>query len=267
MKDKNGNTELAIAIITGKSDDEILQLMKESLNNVQEKNISSYYPLHLACICNCSEKVVLQLLTCFPQAASIQDEFSQYPLHCACACDRNHSEKVILQLLYYFPQAASHKNKFGDYPLHLACRNHCSAKVVLQLLNYFPQAASEQSKVGDYALHMACKNKQSEIVILALIDSNLLAVKAIDFVFEQTALDYDRDRHHSETIVKVLETLMKMSDYDLKHQIDILVEVYTNGVYNRQRQDSYQWLLLNPLTKQTNKQQRQQQRQQCLKNW
>jgi Ankyrin repeat len=117
---------------------------------------------------------------------------------------------------------------------------------VLQLLNYFPQAATEINKCCRYPLHIACEWTKSENVILALIDANLLAVKVHD-KYGRTALQYARNQ--SETIINVLDTLMKMSDHDLKKRIDIPMTVLRNGFYNIRCHNSYQWLLRSKPTK------------------
>jgi ankyrin repeat protein len=66
MKDKDGNTELALAIINFKPEDEIFQLMKQYPNDMKEKNIDGNYPLHLACKRFKLEKVIVHLLNAFP---------------------------------------------------------------------------------------------------------------------------------------------------------------------------------------------------------
>jgi hypothetical protein len=204
--------------------------------------------LHLACRLYISDKVVLQLLNSFPQSSSKKPTNGYYALNLAISWDQ--SDTVVLQLLNSFPQAASEKCSVYRYPLHTACEKNRSEKVVLQLLKCFPKAATKKHDYDGYPLHDAIANHQSESVILALLDFSLLAVKDIS-QYGDTLLSYARNYSQSKAFVNLLETLMKMSDYDLENRINLPMKLLANGFYNRQRQDSYQWLLLNLSTKQT----------------
>jgi ankyrin repeat protein len=72
-----------------------------------------------------SQKFVLSILRCFPQAATQPNRHGKYPLHIAC---KNQSENNILTLLMCFPQAASKSNKKGNYPLHILHVNGSNQK-------------------------------------------------------------------------------------------------------------------------------------------
>jgi ankyrin repeat protein len=244
----NGNSKLSNAVIRRESADNILHLMKQFPNNIQQRNYDNEYPLHLACKYNHPDMVVLKLLTSFPQGASERDKYGDYPLHNACR--RKQSEKVVLQLLNSFPQAATEKDNIGDYPLHSACRTNQSEKIIIQLLYNFPQAASKKDAYGCYPLHLACRYTQSENVMFALIDTYPLAIKTVikeRYKPLKTILNYARDVGRSETMIEVLETLMEKSDHELKNKgVNVIMIVMVNGLANRQHQEIFQWLLLNP---------------------
>jgi hypothetical protein len=60
-------------------------------------------------------------------------------------------------------------------------------------------------------------------------------------------LDYAIQKWHSETIKRVLATLMEKFNGELKTHIDIPMAL-VNGKCNRRRQESYHWLLSKRLT-------------------
>lgn len=274
MKDENGNTNLANAILKGKSNFRTLRLIKDCPNDIQQKTTNDQYPLHLACEFCRSEKIVLRLLNAFPQAATEKELVNGcYPLH--LACEHGRSENIVFKLLLSFPQAIREKDIDLRYPLHGACENR-SERVVLRLLNSFPHAATEKDGFGKLPLHSACymgldnvvlrllkefpqatyekditrgwiplrwasEGDASEHIVLTLIDTNILSVKKLSWL-RIGLMDPPRTKKFTELIY----TLRKKSDYELENRIDIPMLVIVNGLANRRRQEGYQWLLLNP---------------------
>jgi Ankyrin repeats (3 copies) len=241
MNDRLENNKLGIAIIKEKSDHAILQLIKQYPTYVQEMNNNDEYPLYLACKYGSSETVVTQLLTRFPEAASVQGNVrGNFPLHISCYYQ---SEEVVLLLLNTFPHAAAVRNNDGHYPLHLACFNSKSEKVVIQLLKEYPQAAAIPNIYDHYPIQLACNccNPPNSGVILTLMDTNLLIVKKISDDLLRDATYYPI----LKPLIAIIESIKNKSDYELENRIDIPMIVLVNGLDNILRLEKFQWLLMN----------------------
>jgi hypothetical protein len=239
MKDKDGNTELAIAIMNRKSEDEILQLIEHCPDDIQEKNNAGFYPVEDAF--TYSEAVVLQLLTRFPKLATERDIYWSYPLHYVC---RNHKEKVVLQVLKEFPQAASEQDTYGRLPLCIAIECYQSEKVMFALLDtnlLSVKGFDVEDRIPlDYAKIFGYNNYSALIDAVDAAD----AVDAVDAALARITWDYEGEKRKVEAVFNVLEILTNMTDYELEHRINIPTCVVVNGLDNRRRMERYKWLML-----------------------
>ena len=198
---------------------------------------TGWLPLHYACSFHQSHSVIQLLVKEYPLAVQLKVDDRSYPLHMACS--HNQPESVIKLLVKEYPLAVQERNRNGSYPLHCALINKNCDNVILTLVNLFPQAAMEE-----IFLHEACKYSTSEMVLLVLINLNLHVVKQWGYKFE-TPLCIAKRYEQSTTIIKVLEELMTMSQFDLENGIGIPKIVTLHALDNLRRLDTFRWVQYN----------------------
>ncbi len=92
-----------------------------------------FLPLHSACAREPPLDVIIGLLTCYPEGASVIDDNGMLPLHYACA---NQASAAVIELLLLHNQEA---NRFrvqmsGSLPIHLAAQWGVSSPAVMDIL-------------------------------------------------------------------------------------------------------------------------------------
>ena len=202
---------------------------------LQEGDISGWLPLHYACSFYQSHSVIQFLVKEYPLAVQLKRNDRSYPLHMACS--HNQPESVIKLLVKEYPLAVQERNRNGSYPLHCALINKNCDNVILTLVNI--QAAMEEN-----FLHEACEYSTSERVLLVLINLNLHVVKQWGYKLE-TPLCIAKRYEQSATIIKVLEQLMIMSQFDLENGIGIPKIVTLHALDNLRRFDTFRWVQYN----------------------
>ena len=128
------------------------------------------------------------------------------PLHSACA--RNPPSSFVSQLLSAYPDAASLVDNNGMHPLHYACGNRASREVIQMLIESFPQAIREADpQQGMLPLHYIAQWGPSEDgIVEMLLDAHAEGVVALSGE-GMSPLDLCREANYEdwEKVLSVLE--------------------------------------------------------------
>ena len=94
------------------------RIEKEIVSPLLEKNEQGRMPFHLACICDCPDKLLLELLSLERKAAHAADRDGKYAMHLAVSAERyNH---LLEKIIRAHPLALKKKDSSGRTPLGLA---------------------------------------------------------------------------------------------------------------------------------------------------
>eukprot|EP00586_Coscinodiscus_wailesii_P019090 CAMPEP_0172518438 /NCGR_PEP_ID=MMETSP1066-20121228/290827_1 /TAXON_ID=671091 /ORGANISM="Coscinodiscus wailesii, Strain CCMP2513" /LENGTH=359 /DNA_ID=CAMNT_0013300841 /DNA_START=80 /DNA_END=1160 /DNA_ORIENTATION=- len=144
------------------------------------KHDARLLPLHQMCSLNPPKKALVAMIEANPSAVRKREHnFERLPLHIACI--NNASDDVILTLLSHYKQAAKGKDVAGRVPLHYACCNDVSINVIKALLEACPEATATKDHAGWLPVHVACSSGASLEVVKALLlnDVSINVIKAL----------------------------------------------------------------------------------------
>jgi len=126
-------------------------------------------PLHFACNkSNVSQKILLELVKLYPDAAKTQDKKGCLPLHYAAAFSSD--PQTLELLLKVYPAGVWVQDLAGDLPLHRVCaRSRVDNSMVRVLIKAQPQCTKVKNNAGRLPLHLACLWHNPTFVIAALL--------------------------------------------------------------------------------------------------
>ena len=191
-RDKEGRTELHIAVMNGHFDD-VLKLIEQGADR-EAKDNNGYTPLHYAAAYHRTESLGL-LAYVYKVDLDVMTKEGNPPLHMAAIAG---NEQCIELLIKYGANPDARTNE-GATPLHLAAMGKTETAVAL-----IQQGANleAQDEDGETPLHMAAQMGKTETaVVLIQQGANLEAQD----VYEDTPLHYAARRGNTETAMALIQ--------------------------------------------------------------
>lgn len=116
-------------------------LLIRSASHFGASNIEMKVPLlHAAIRLSCTEKMIHQIVTKYPEYLELTDDSERLPL-VEALCNKSTTSRMVLFLLESYKKGASHVDKTGKLPLHhAALRPRTHHSILDQLIRAFPVA-------------------------------------------------------------------------------------------------------------------------------
>eukprot|EP00005_Dracoamoeba_jomungandri_P008043 CAMPEP_0174269954 /NCGR_PEP_ID=MMETSP0439-20130205/42791_1 /TAXON_ID=0 /ORGANISM="Stereomyxa ramosa, Strain Chinc5" /LENGTH=1261 /DNA_ID=CAMNT_0015358989 /DNA_START=638 /DNA_END=4423 /DNA_ORIENTATION=- len=190
----NSETPLANALRTG--DCNIVKLMlgyyKRKELDINQKDNYGYTPLHVACLVNIKDEVLLELLSHPGIDVNILNNDGNVPLHYFCKCFLSPSCQDIAAKFYKLGANLNMQNSSGETPLHKSILNDSVRVLLIDFLIENGADVNIVNNRGESPLHYAVRLGRKDVVtelLAAGADSTIKGMIEMKTPY-QLALDY-----------------------------------------------------------------------------
>lgn len=165
---------LLVKTINDRDWDEACSIAYNDEEYARIKDSAGNYPIHLVVKGGGPTRLVVLLLTAFPECVAIKDPLGSLPIHLAAVHHKGRLwvsiSEITTTLFAAYPQGIREPDGSGNLAIHIALRHRGPDELIKFLLMQAPDTAHLEDTAGNICLHLAVQFEASIEVIKLIME-------------------------------------------------------------------------------------------------